>query len=152
MHCFQPTPHRIRSLGERHQQTQRRRKSQRAKRGNQGRERAGIPSCLAAQIISGSEACWESGSHSHSRLWFGQGYSSQNHDWIGPRLMVSIEQGQPGAFGSLKTYVFTAHFSMSASVTVSTLPSWPIHTASNSNEIKTSQSQGLSVCHGLGEA
>lgn len=102
MHCFQPTPHLIRSLGERHRRPQRRRAREWVEEGNWGRERVGIPSCLAAQIISGSEACWEPGSHSHGRLWSGQGYSSQDRDWIGPRLMVSVRQGRPGAVVLLK--------------------------------------------------
>lgn len=110
MHCFQPTPHRIRSLAETHRRTQRERKSERAEKGSRGRERAGIPSCLAAQIISGSEACWESGSHSHSRLWPGQGYSSQNYDWVGPHLMVSVGQGQPGAV-ALPKHMCSQHIS-----------------------------------------
>lgn len=46
-HFFLPTPYLIRSLVERHKQIKRR------------VSRAGIPSCLPAQIISGSEAIWE---------------------------------------------------------------------------------------------
>lgn len=109
--CTASNQHLIESAHwERDANGQRERKSKWDEKSNRGRERAGIPSCLAAQIISGSEACWESGSHSHSRLWSGQGYSSQNNDWIGPCLIVSVGQGQPGA-AALSKHMCSQHIS-----------------------------------------